>query len=142
MSGNFRSGRRPQPKKPKPKKRNLLPIGKPIRPDELTEDESWCWDNVIMKIEHLGEIDTALAINCCEVWGLYRKAVIAALKKPTGFNRLDVVQYSKHWNEIHSRLSMSPVCLQREELKEAGKEEEEKPKEPTNPLTIFGIASA
>ena len=140
MSGNFRSGRRPEPK-PKMVKKKILPKGKPIKPDELTKDEEWYWDNMVEKMEHLGATDTALAIACCEMWGLYRQALEIAIHKPRDASiRLAVLRYNKQWMELESKLGASPAYRHKGII--SVPEEEEKPKEVDNPLVRFGIVSA
>ena len=142
MSGNFRSGRRPEPKKPPKVKKKLLPIGKPVRPDELTEEEAWYWDTIIEKQDHLGESDTAMAIACCEMWNLYKRAVELAIHKPRDASaRLAVLRYSKQWSELASKLGADAGYRHRAIIIEP-EEVEEKPKEVDNPLVRFGIVSA
>ena len=96
MAGNHRSGR-----KPKPPEFHVLagtfradrhgdpnaikPAGVPLRPENLSADEAWCWDMGVSHLVRLGvvqELDSALLWSMCELWGLYRQCVEMAKLMP------------------------------------------------------------
>jgi len=139
MSGNFRSGRRPDPK-PRIKKRRLIEKtakGKPIKPTELTDEEEWCWDNMIAPLEHLGVADTATAVMACEIWGRYRDSLYKHIKRPQDAgSRVATVQFARTWYSIMVELGGSPFSRKRM-LQEEQIEEEESPRQRA-PLLSLG----
>ena len=108
--------------------------GRPAKPRKLGRDEQWCWKNLIEPAQHLGELDTALAWQCCELWAMYRDCQRLAVCDPVNKDiRIAVTNYAHNFRDTLCRLGIDPIG--RERLRKKPEDEQR------DPLKEFGIVA-
>ena len=124
MAGNSRSGRRAKATAPKRQ-------GRPTRPKRLGQDETYFWDEVIAKAEHLEAIDTPLCVALCRAWRLYCDAVTEAQMDPTDSKAKSAVSaYGALLDKLAGRLAIDPLGRARHKPKRSDE---------AGPLAEFGL---
>ena len=87
--------------------------GAPEKPSGLTDEQGWMWDNAVEELARIGvakRIDTAHLIAMCQLWGLYCKAIIAAIKDPIDKDaRIAVTSYFAAWQAAAGKCGLSPA---------------------------------
>jgi P27 family predicted phage terminase small subunit len=124
MAGTFRSGRNRKPAelhkllgnyKPSRHGKDALQMeDKPKKPRGLTKDEKWLWDQIMRAYEGkkvLAELDTALLLSCCQLWGLFRRAMEVIKINPTDKNsRIAAISYFQNFERVASRFGLDPAA--------------------------------
>jgi len=109
--------------------------GRPMRPESLTGDAAWLWDQVVEELGSSGvakQIDTAMLWSLCEMWGFYRRAAKAAEEHPFDKDvRIAVTGYWSAFERAASKFGLDPATRSR---LRTGNEDK-----PEDPLARFGI---
>ncbi len=79
------------------------------KPSQLSEDESWFWDQ-LMTTGHVAVSDVPMALTACQLWGLFQGAVKVAKEAPLDKDaRLAVSGYGATLAQLASRFGMTPT---------------------------------
>jgi phage terminase small subunit len=105
LSGNFREDRHAD-------RDGIKVAGAPVQPEGLDPDELWLWNQVVTQLPAgvLAQIDTAHLWAMCELWSLYRLALVIAKAEPTDKEaRVAVLGYKKAWDSAAARCGLNPT---------------------------------
>ena len=102
-----------------------LADGKPRKPKGLSAEASTFWDEWTPKLIAMGvarKIDQPMLQAMCEMWGMYRAALVVVTANPTDKDaRIALTSYKTAFEGIAARFGMSP--RDRERLSVEGRPE-------------------
>lgn len=105
LSGTFREDRHGGAEPPA--------TGVPERPRGLKGEARKLWDQVVPQLVANGtakNLDTAALVACCDLWGKFRAASLAADADPTDrAARAAVIAYHSAWERTASKLGLTPA---------------------------------
>ena len=88
----------------------LDPNDVPCRPCDISGHAASYWANSIVPCEHLTQDDTDLAVECCRLYDLYRRAVKACETIPLDDEAANTAQkYFNQWQVLVKKLALDPV---------------------------------
>lgn len=87
--------------------------GQPVKPRGLDKEASKLWDAIVPQLvarQVVREIDSAILTMTCQIWGLYRQSVEAAVANPTDKEiRGAVTAYASQFDRLAAHCGLNPI---------------------------------